>query len=210
MHAETLRPPPLASPASARQVWRGQVKLPFTEYSACPAGARSAGADGSLTSLGTIDVTRYASLVSGAAGRRTPGTQASSGRCQAVAGSPGPSKPRRANKYAGGHRSRVTPVPIPNTEVKPATADGTAWETVWESRSLPAVITTRAQRSKRVLGSSSVRRQRLQPTQFPMRYHRSFDDAQGRPETATLATPGRCCHIQSQTCLRLRDVRCVA
>src|SRR5207237_875773 len=42
--------------------------------------------------------------------------------------------------FPGGHRSRVTPVPIPNTEVKPATADGTAWETVWESRSLPAVI----------------------------------------------------------------------
>ena len=43
------------------------------------------------------------------------------------------------SKFAGGHRSRVTPVPIPNTEVKPATADGTAWETVWESRSLPAL-----------------------------------------------------------------------
>src|ERR1041384_4091924 len=43
-------------------------------------------------------------------------------------------------EYAGGHRSRVTPVPIPNTEVKPATADGTARETAWESRSLPAVI----------------------------------------------------------------------
>ena len=43
-------------------------------------------------------------------------------------------------KFAGGHRSRVTPVPIPNTEVKPATADGTAWETVWESRSLPALF----------------------------------------------------------------------
>src|SRR6516164_9348888 len=44
------------------------------------------------------------------------------------------------SKHAGGHRIRVTPVPIPNTEVKPDTADGTAWETVWESRSLPAVI----------------------------------------------------------------------
>src|SRR6185503_15073954 len=43
--------------------------------------------------------------------------------------------------FAGGHRSRVTPVPIPNTEVKPVTADGTAWETVWESRSLPALFT---------------------------------------------------------------------
>ena len=29
---------------------------------------------------------------------------------------------------------RVTPVPIPNTTVKPLTVDGTARETVWESR----------------------------------------------------------------------------
>src|SRR5690349_2918743 len=42
--------------------------------------------------------------------------------------------------FAGGHRIRVTPVPIPNTEVKPDTADGTARETVWESRSLPALF----------------------------------------------------------------------
>src|ERR1700686_3267921 len=32
------------------------------------------------------------------------------------------------------------PVPIPNTEVKPRWADGTARESVWESRSLPALI----------------------------------------------------------------------
>ena len=44
------------------------------------------------------------------------------------------------HRVPGGHRSRVTPVPIPNTEVKPATADGTAWETAWESRSLPGVF----------------------------------------------------------------------
>ena len=31
-------------------------------------------------------------------------------------------------------RLRETPVPIPNTMVKPQTADGTALETVWESR----------------------------------------------------------------------------
>ena len=31
----------------------------------------------------------------------------------------------------------VTPVPIPNTEVKPLSADGTVRETGWESRSLP-------------------------------------------------------------------------
>ena len=31
-------------------------------------------------------------------------------------------------------RLRGTPVPIPNTMVKPQTADGTALETGWESR----------------------------------------------------------------------------
>src|ERR1700722_20309340 len=34
----------------------------------------------------------------------------------------------------------VPPVPIPNTEVKPRRADCTARESVWESRSLPALI----------------------------------------------------------------------
>ena len=34
-------------------------------------------------------------------------------------------------------RCGETPVPIPNTTVKPAAADGTALETVWESRWLP-------------------------------------------------------------------------
>ena len=33
----------------------------------------------------------------------------------------------------------VPPVPIPNTEVKPFGADGTAWETVWESRTPPGL-----------------------------------------------------------------------
>ncbi len=35
---------------------------------------------------------------------------------------------------------RVTPVPIPNTTVKPLEADGTARETVWESRWSPGFI----------------------------------------------------------------------
>ena len=34
-------------------------------------------------------------------------------------------------------RLRETPVPIPNAMVKPQAADGTALETVWESRWLP-------------------------------------------------------------------------
>jgi hypothetical protein len=48
----------------------------------------------------------------------------------------------QATKFAfpGGHRRGVTPVPIPNTEVKPSTADGTVCESAWESRSLPGVF----------------------------------------------------------------------
>jgi hypothetical protein len=37
----------------------------------------------------------------------------------------------------GGDSGGVTPVPIPNTEVKPSSADGTWAETPWESRSPP-------------------------------------------------------------------------
>ena len=47
--------------------------------------------------------------------------------------------PSQMTKFPGGNRGRVTPVPIPNTEVKPATADGTACAGVWESRSLPGI-----------------------------------------------------------------------
>ena len=42
--------------------------------------------------------------------------------------------------FPGGDRRGVTPVPMPNTAVKPSTADGTARVTVWESRSLPGVF----------------------------------------------------------------------
>ena len=37
----------------------------------------------------------------------------------------------------GGHSEGETPVPIPNTEVKPFSADGTATARWWESRSPP-------------------------------------------------------------------------
>ena len=36
--------------------------------------------------------------------------------------------------YSSDNSEGVTPVPIPNTEVKPFSADGTWWETAWESR----------------------------------------------------------------------------
>ncbi len=37
----------------------------------------------------------------------------------------------------GNHNEEETPVPIPNTEVKLFSADGTARGAEWESRSLP-------------------------------------------------------------------------
>ena len=42
--------------------------------------------------------------------------------------------------FFGGHSEEVPPVPIPNTEVKLFSADGTAWETMWESRSPPILF----------------------------------------------------------------------
>ena len=47
------------------------------------------------------------------------------------------SSPRKGKSFPGGDGGGVTPVPIPNTEVKPSSADGTALETRWESRTLP-------------------------------------------------------------------------
>src|SRR2546425_3734631 len=41
--------------------------------------------------------------------------------------------------FSGDRTERVTPVPIPNTEVKPLRADGTARATLWETRSLPGL-----------------------------------------------------------------------
>ena len=41
---------------------------------------------------------------------------------------------------------RATPVPIPNTMVKPQTADGTMLETAWESRWLPDSLKKKAGR----------------------------------------------------------------
>ena len=40
-------------------------------------------------------------------------------------------------QFYGGIGEGETPVPIPNTEVKTFSADGTAWATGWESRSPP-------------------------------------------------------------------------
>src|SRR5688572_9535461 len=50
-------------------------------------------------------------------------------------------------KFSGDFVGRVTPVPIPNTEVKPAGADGTARETAWESRKSPGFLKAKPARA---------------------------------------------------------------
>ena len=42
------------------------------------------------------------------------------------------------NNLAGDNSEEATPDPIPNSEVKLFSVDGTAWVTMWESRSSPA------------------------------------------------------------------------
>ena len=44
---------------------------------------------------------------------------------------------RKPYTVSGDNGERDPPVPIPNTEVKPFSADGTWLETTWESRTLP-------------------------------------------------------------------------
>ena len=46
-------------------------------------------------------------------------------------------KPNSVSSFSGGRSEGETPVPIPNTEVKPISADGTWGATPWESRTLP-------------------------------------------------------------------------
>ena len=41
------------------------------------------------------------------------------------------------SQFSGDYGERDPPVPMPNTEVKPFSADGTWLETTWESRTLP-------------------------------------------------------------------------
>src|SRR5947209_16269770 len=134
----------------------------------------------SLTRLsGTIDLERYASLVSGAARGQTPDS-----------------------KFAGGHRSRVTPVPIPNTEVKPATADGTAWETVWESRSLPALF-SEGPMCEWTSGLFLWCGSELKTTQFPM--HSATDAWERAPAGLFLLSGNDRSSIERHSAPRRRD-----
>ena len=57
-------------------------------------------------------------------------------------------------RFFGGYSDRATPDPIPNSEVKPVCADGTARETVWESRTLPKLFLTLAEMRGFFFGNS--------------------------------------------------------
>ena len=48
------------------------------------------------------------------------------------------------SKSYGGHSEGEIPGPIPNPEVKPFSADGTAVVRLWESRTPPDILFTRA------------------------------------------------------------------
>ncbi len=41
------------------------------------------------------------------------------------------------SRWGGDYCERETPVPIPNTVVKPPSSDDTVWATAWENRTLP-------------------------------------------------------------------------
>ena len=58
-------------------------------------------------------------------------------RCLAIAKAERPAKLKIASQVSGDHSEGEPPGPIPNPEVKPFSADGTALETGWESRSSP-------------------------------------------------------------------------
>ena len=67
--------------------------------------------------------------------RKEPGLEEGTGSREAEGES---KKPRRAyRKISGDNSERDPPVPIPNTEVKPLSADGTWLATARESRTSP-------------------------------------------------------------------------
>ena len=62
------------------------------------------------------------------------------GQIEIRASNPAVLCPGMETSLSGGHRRGATPVPIPNTEVKPSTGDGTNGAIRWESSKLPGFI----------------------------------------------------------------------
>ena len=70
---------------------------------------------------------------------------------------------------SGGHSERETPGPIPNPEVKPPSADGTAHASVWESKT-PPDNTPRAPTTPTGCGGTTTPPPKT-TTQRPLRFH---------------------------------------
>lgn len=58
------------------------------------------------------------------------------------------------HQSCGGHSTGETPSNIPNLEAKPGSADGTATDRLWESRTPPQHTQTGAARNRKVSGRS--------------------------------------------------------
>jgi hypothetical protein len=80
-------------------------------------------------------------------------------------------------KFSGDFVGRVTPVPIPNTEVKPAGADGTARETAWESRKSPGLFKESPREHLVLAGFCSIWQTKPQISQID-KIHESDETAQ--------------------------------
>src|SRR4051794_1804448 len=76
----------------------------------------------------------------------------------------------------GGHSERETPGPIPNPEVKPFSADGTATERLWESRTPPDIHSVEA----------TVRWPLLHFCTFPFRSSRSISRGRSASQPASV------------------------
>ena len=74
----------------------------------------------------------------------TPLDHFNGGQIEIRASNPVVLRPGLETSLSGGHRRGATPVPIPNTEVKPSTGDGTNGAIRWESSKLPGFIMKRA------------------------------------------------------------------
>ena len=116
-----------------------------------------------------------------------------------------------ASSFSGGYAGGVTPDPIPNSEVKPSRADGTARETVWESRTSPGLFTKKtpklALRGFRYSGSGCterVRRARRRSDHGPAHSCRSPGAGRiGHPVPGTGVEPVRLFRLGILSPLRL-------
>ena len=60
-------------------------------------------------------------------------------------------KREKRSPISGGHSEGDPPVPIPNTEVKPFSADNTRLETSWEDKTLPESNIQEAEKPMRLV-----------------------------------------------------------